>query len=58
MSHYLFFSSEGKASFDFTTELNQPLALDGQWEGSRFNGNHRISLLLWCLLFPIRSVRT
>lgn len=48
MSHYLFFSSEGKASFDFTTELNQPLALDGQWEGSRFNGNHRISLLLWC----------
>lgn len=32
MSHYLFFSSEGKASFDFTTELNQPLALDGQWE--------------------------
>lgn len=32
MSHYLFLSSEGKAPFDFTTELNQPLTLDGQWE--------------------------
>lgn len=52
MSHYLFLSSEGKAPFDFTTELNQPLTL----VGSRFNGNPRISLLLWCLLFPIRSV--
>lgn len=32
MSHYMFLSSEGKAPFDFTTELNQPLTLDGQWE--------------------------